>query len=327
MIIQCKTCGEEVTYGGRGRRPVYCKPHAKAANVARTRAGQKRKAAHARGETLGKWGDLWLVDGKPVKRRVSDQSRDRKDSFKYSMYDDPRRDSGEGAEILVVSNETGVFAPLHTQGAEVGTSTTNKELSATTSQRERDAAQDPWQKENRLWWKFEEFANTAISIDVRDAIGVHGSGAEVKPHTQEELDDWADWIDGLEVSEYTRLQHEMANRKRVQNGLAPIKEKNMARNWNDFTSSLDYINGRSPVGPMANVYGSAPWTTFQMSQLVRLVKEGKKYSEIARDYSDLIGGRTQDALSRKYKRLVKQDLIGGLFYGSLDLKGILREES
>lgn len=325
-MSNCKTCGEDLEYSGRGRRPIYCKPHAKTANVAKTIANRKRKLAHGRGETLGKWGSQWLVDGKPIRRIVSDAASDRRDRYDYSAYDDPRR--GLGAEEVVVKIAVGVFAPLRGRGAEVGTSTNYKDLQAELDQKVR-VAQDAgkaWVFETGTskWWEFEEWAHSETTLDVRDTVSVHGSGAAAKPFTREELDDWADYFDDLNTEQYHEMTDKIVSIKRAQNGLGPEKENTMgkfslAKQMDEAeqlakTSRVDKLTSLSALqqdavlfGGMGNVYLSDKWTAQQMAHLTRLVRQGLKYSEIARDHADLIGHRSQDALSRKFKRLLSQN--------------------
>lgn len=324
----CKTCGEPLEYSGRGRRPVYCKNDAKRANIARTIANRKRRDAHNRGETLSKWGSAWLVDGKPVKRMVTDSYVYSASKGNRSRRDDPLLDDPRRAEDLIVSPTSNVFEPFRAEGAEVGTSTNYKDLRAELEQKVRDAreAGKAWVFETTAgkWWEFEEWANSATTIDVRDTISVHGSGAEAKPFTREELDDWADYFDDLNTEQYHEMTDKIISIKRAQNGLGPEKENTMgkfslAKQMEEAeqaakTSRVDKLTSLTVLqqeavlfGGMGNVYLSDKWTAQQMAHLTRLVRQGLKYSEIARDHADLIGHRSQDALSRKFKRLLSQN--------------------
>lgn len=214
----CKTCLVPLDYSGRGRRPIYCKDHASAAKSKATVLARQRKRAHANGEAVSKWGDLWLIDGKPVKRKVSQsvyvQPAD--DGLRYTMIllDDPRENT-----VIVTASDASCLSRIKENGLPVGTSTTIKDLSAQLYASSQEADNHPWHKgEGKDWWQIEEWAHTPISFDVRDMVQMHGEQSDVT-YSQYELDMYADKIDAMSEAEYESLVFSIRARRQKVNGL------------------------------------------------------------------------------------------------------------
>lgn len=174
-MIRCADCEKELRWTGRGRKPRRCKPCARQANRNGASKTKIRERKHEQGVSASRWGDLWLVDGKPVRRD--------KNQVWGSM---------DGSDETVESM-SGVF---HKAGADglpgQGFSTNYEDLRAVLIARTNKARKEPWLKDHPDWWRFEEWAHGALSRDITDSVIVHAGELMDEPdeHTPAERCSW-----------------------------------------------------------------------------------------------------------------------------------------
>lgn len=115
---------------------------------------------HAKGESDSRWGDLWLVDGRPIRR----ESR-------YVW-------GATGDRDATVVTMSGVFHKIGKEGLpEAGFSTSLAELQAQLAHRTElargaDKAAKEWLQDNVGWWRFEEWAHEALYMDITESVVV-----------------------------------------------------------------------------------------------------------------------------------------------------------
>jgi len=155
-----------MTWSGKGRKPVRCRVHKRAAQRIQISRKEKQKDRHKKNRTVSRWDELWLLtnpDGSPKAVR-----RERRFVWGASNNED-------GSVI----NGSGVFHPVGQRGLpNEGMSTNDKSLQGLIYSKfkalKEDQAATEWLKENPTWWRFEEFAHDRFSANVRDLVSLHG---------------------------------------------------------------------------------------------------------------------------------------------------------
>lgn len=173
--MSCEDCNAPLYWSGRGRRPKRCKECAKAANRAKTRQRMARDRAHRKGQAASRWGDLWLVDGKAIRREAR---------YVWGA-------TGERDEYVISGG--GVFRPAGRDGLpDMGVSTSHADLQSRLDRTADRARRDRWIKDNPDWWRIEKYAHQYFGKDVTDSVVVHGGSLVDRPdeHTPGERCTW-----------------------------------------------------------------------------------------------------------------------------------------
>ncbi|MFC9974280.1 hypothetical protein ACFVH6_25590 [Spirillospora sp. NPDC127200] len=152
---KCKDCTRKVKWSGRGRKPLRCTIHANQARKAARQASNHRRRTHAKGQAVSRWGDLWLVNGKPI-RRVKNQV--------WEM---------TGSQESVTSM-SGIFHPIGKDGLPgEGFSTSHTDLQGVLKQQWERGQADEWLRTHPDWWCIEEHAHHKFTRLVTDSVVVH----------------------------------------------------------------------------------------------------------------------------------------------------------
>ena len=156
MTLSCTDCDSPLSWSGRGRKPRRCKECARKANSRQTAQRVVRDRAHRRGQSASRWGELWLVNGRPIRR----ESR-------YVWGATGERDES-------VTSAGGVFHPAGKDGLpDTGFTTSDKSLQTYLIAMDKEARRSKWLKDHPDWWRFEPFAHEAFTRDVTDSAVVH----------------------------------------------------------------------------------------------------------------------------------------------------------
>jgi hypothetical protein len=163
-----------VKWSGRGRKPLRCTIHSDQAKKAARYASNHRRRTHGKGKAVSRWGDLWLVDGKPV-RRVKAQV--------WGL---------TGSDESVVTT-TGVFHPIGHGGLPgEGLSTGYKDIRARAIEMSKSATSGPeateWLADHPDWWRIEEHAHSKFLRLVTDSVVVHADVHHDKPDERSRQD-------------------------------------------------------------------------------------------------------------------------------------------
>lgn len=167
-MIHCEDCKAPLEWTGRGRKPKRCKPCGAEANRKKATVTKIRDRKHREGRAASKWGDLWLVDGKPVRR-------DRRQVW---------GGSADQSGTLMVKG--GIFLQIGAIGLpNEGISPNDPGLQGEILSRVAEIKNDPdakaWLEANPDWWRIEEWAHGTLSHFVTDSVVVHGETTHDNP--------------------------------------------------------------------------------------------------------------------------------------------------
>ena len=162
MNLKCQDCKKVLEWKGKGRKPKRCKPCSTAAKRKSNEKTIRRSRLHEKGQSASRWGELWLTDGKAIRREA-----------RYVW-------GATGDHDDVVSNRGGVFRFCGRDGLpDQGMSTRDKSLQGLLRTMEWELKESKeakaWLKANPTWWRFETFAHESLSRDVTESVTLHAS--------------------------------------------------------------------------------------------------------------------------------------------------------
>ncbi|TDB90895.1 hypothetical protein E1264_03450 [Actinomadura sp. KC216] len=201
-MLRCLTpkCRTELPWSGKGRKPKYCQVH-KATNARKKNTQRKRRVdRHKKGRAASRFGELWLTDGKPIRREASqvwgatgesdDDVFNRSGVFHKTGPDGlpglghsiPTTD--EYGDVRWALSELQRLSEGHVEMDESGL------IPEGTDPRLLEARE--WLKANPGWWKFESDdegrpkgspadEHTHFSKDIRETAMVHGGSYTDSP--------------------------------------------------------------------------------------------------------------------------------------------------
>lgn len=169
--LTCRECGTGLEWKGKGRKPKYCPPCKKKADRAKRAKRAYRDFQHSRGKSGCRWGELWLIDGKAIRRDA-----------RYVW-------GATGDTDDTTFNRSGVFHYIGAYGLPNGMSvpTTNDyaDLRQQIKENHRLATKSEeakaWLDAHPDWWRFETFAHQTFAKDVSESVAVHGGTVEDHP--------------------------------------------------------------------------------------------------------------------------------------------------
>jgi hypothetical protein len=171
VSLACQDCKTALSWKGRGRKPKRCAPCGKKANRAKVSHAYQRDSLHKQGKSVSRWGSLWLVNGKAVRREA-----------RYVWRTSHDEDT--------VTSTSGVFHAIGKDGLpDEGFTTSNKDIQARLAGRwsapKVDAEAANWLATHPDWWRIEPWAHGTLSHSVTDSIVIHA------PHTEDVRDEHA----------------------------------------------------------------------------------------------------------------------------------------
>ncbi|WP_433332485.1 hypothetical protein [Spirillospora sp. CA-294931] len=172
ISLECTDCKSPLEWKGKGRKPKRCAPCKKKASRAAHSKVVHRIRRHGQDKPVSRWGDIWLTDGKAIRREAR---------YVWGA-------TGEADET--VTNRSGVFHYAGPDGLpDMGLTVSDADgcgdvrhriLENARLAKESDEAV-AWLGANHNWWKFEEFAHESFARDVTDSAMVHGGDYEDAP--------------------------------------------------------------------------------------------------------------------------------------------------
>jgi hypothetical protein len=176
-LIPCQDCGIKVPWSGTGRKPKRCKSCGRKAKTAATVKTNRRTTLHMKGKAASRFGELWLVDGKPIRREA-----------RYVW-------GSTGDNDDTVTNRSGVFHAVGKDGLPgEGFTTSHKDLQGRLIylHKQSRAEAKEWLLRHEDWWRIESFAHDVLSRDVTESVVMHGSSHsdEIDEHTPGERCSW-----------------------------------------------------------------------------------------------------------------------------------------